>query len=795
MAFEGTIQEFTLMMHGQALEHPCVEVQQSDTASRKVRFRLKTFDAKDYTIPYGATAVVCIIKSDGNRVLNDCTIEDQSTVVVTLSTQSIACAGKQKAQIYICADDGDIKSQGFFINVPRAVYSEDAVESTDEYGVLRRLIGEVEEDAKIAQDAAQIAEDAMEKAGDAVTAASSAKEESESASAYVKEIMSTVDADVQAIKTEISKTGSAQVQNINDAGGAQVKAVTDAGNEKLNEIEAAGSTQTGNVNNAGNSQVSAVNQAGTDAVTSIQEEGTKQEAIVKEAASGFATMKEDYMSWAQWFDLHRTGWHGGVKYTPGSSSPLGTKTGDNAELVLEPSTNTAAGRNDYAGNLLFDGIVCNGYIDEDGEPHITAVEGSPEFDRYGGNGDVWVAFLTGFYDPGKYASGDWDWRDTPAEGYIPEPHAVRPDGTYRSFYFISKYPGVVGADGNVASISGKPVIRNASQNNQIDKIKPKGTQYCGLTSSDIFWFQWQYEMKYATRNSETYARGCTAYTTQAPATVEETGVKRVIISKTNANNFVIGSYISIGHGYLNNGAIGLDRGNAAIHEIADDVRITGIEEYDDANSAVYVDVDEPFDTTSKVLSDDLVSPVYVSTMHWYSGSCDNVMGADGSPSSVTSGKEPFILSKVEMGHGGFVVVSDIILKAIYDSETDVFIQKPFIVDDSAKSAKTITDDYTELDVTIPDTGNAWKYISAEMSDPRYPHIQFPTGIAGSSSTWYCDALHTGVRSSGLREWLWFGSLYDWSAAGLRCVDALDGVSAAWWSFLLRLSYLRRGVAA
>ena len=140
MAFEGTLQEFTLMMHGPILEHPCIEVQQADTASRKVRIHLKTFGGKDYVMPYNATVALCIWKLDGNRVLNACEIEDQSTVIVELTTQAIACTGKQKAQLYICNGDGDIKSQAFYVIVPRAVYSEDAIKSSDEYGILRGLI-------------------------------------------------------------------------------------------------------------------------------------------------------------------------------------------------------------------------------------------------------------------------------------------------------------------------------------------------------------------------------------------------------------------------------------------------------------------------------------------------------------------------------------------------------------------------------------------------------------------------------------------------------------------------------
>lgn len=144
MAFEGTLQDFTVNMHGPELEHTCIEVQQGDTASRRVRIHLKDFGGADFQIPYGATAVFCINKADGHKVYNACEIEDESTVIVTLSNQAIACAGRQKAQIYLSKDGWDIKTQTFTVNVPRAIYTDDAIKSSDEFGILSELIAEYE---------------------------------------------------------------------------------------------------------------------------------------------------------------------------------------------------------------------------------------------------------------------------------------------------------------------------------------------------------------------------------------------------------------------------------------------------------------------------------------------------------------------------------------------------------------------------------------------------------------------------------------------------------------------------
>lgn len=516
--------------------------------------------------------------------------------------------------------------------------------------------------------------------------------------------------------------------------------------------------------------------------------------------------KEDAITWSQWFDLHRTGWHGGVTFPQfaSSQSPLGTKTGDNADVVVQTSTATTKGRNDLADkpvtDLMFNGIEVNGYVDEDGEPHITAVKGSPEFSRDGSNGDVYMAFLTPFYKRIYNDMEDsWDFADHQLDGMKPWDGAVRQDGTYRSFYFVAKYPGVYNDENIVSSISGKKLIRDVSHNGQISMFAKKGTQYCGMTSTDVAWAQWMSDMKFANRNSGATMMGAmNSYYLQYPATVEESDVKRIIISKANAKNLLVGSFVSIGYGTAYNGIVDLDRGRSNNpHKYADDVEILKIEDYDDNNSAVYIDAPETFSTAPVALTDSLTSKIYLSTMHWHTGSCDEVLGPDGSPTSCTSGKEPFVLSGVELGHGGYMVIADIIMSGVYDSDADTYSQTPYIVNDNRKitGSSKLTDDYVKLGIAVPDTSGNWKYISKEGYDARYPFAQFPVEIAGSSTTGFCDGVHTGERNTGLRECLWFGALYHGANTGLRCLGLTNGLSGHWWDCCSRLSSLRRGVAA
>lgn len=71
-----------------------------------------------------------------------------------------------------------------------------------------------------------------------------------------------------------------------------------------------------------------------------------------------------------------------------------------------------------------------------------------------------------------------------------------------------------------------------------------------------------------------------------------------------------------------------------MYKLAKNVRIKSIVSVTVSGTvykAVNLDTDTPFDTTTDT---------YISTMPWWSGSCDDVQGVDGSPTSCTNGKEP-----------------------------------------------------------------------------------------------------------------------------------------------------------
>lgn len=134
MSFQGTTQEITLNMYGAPYEGRFVEVQQGDTSSRTVRFYLKTFGDAEFAIPPGASVQLCVSRTDKKTVVCDGTVEKEggNSVLVTLLPEACACAGKQAAQLCIYSQDGDIRSQIFYLRAPEAVYKKGTVNPSDD---------------------------------------------------------------------------------------------------------------------------------------------------------------------------------------------------------------------------------------------------------------------------------------------------------------------------------------------------------------------------------------------------------------------------------------------------------------------------------------------------------------------------------------------------------------------------------------------------------------------------------------------------------------------------------------
>lgn len=513
-------------------------------------------------------------------------------------------------------------------------------------------------------------------------------------------------------------------------------------------------------------------ETGETAVNNIQAEANKQIQNITAAGGGIENALSNF------FALRRTGkvYTTRIYKYDTSTSPTGVKLNDNEGLVRKPSTNTVIGQDDYREIGLFMHFPCNFTVDDNGFIHITALQGQPDFKKTGkvDVGEVTMSAWVGITDNPEYV--DYHYSDSPNEalGLVPMGESVNPDGTLSSFMVHGKY-GAGDIDGVPYSSAGL-ILANGSQKGgkpishtgMIAYMKKKGSRYVGTTNWDLFYKQLMLIILYATINSRSVMTGCNSYTSQEMAAVAETGVTRVILPKAKANNYIVGSYVSVGDIGSNTNK---DRYYAYMHNLAYDVKILKIEPVDDTNSAIYLDT-EPFNTTLTTC---------ISTMPWRTGSTDSVLGSDGSPFSNTDNKNPFKIQGIETGYGAYEVLSNVFMDIVTDEDgtpkRDVYIcMDASLLTTDMNVAKTR---YKKVAAQVTYTAASWKYISKCFVDPALG-IMVPTETKAGSTTGFCNGLYTDSGTSGQREWLSLGGLYNGTFYGLWILHAGSGVGNANW---------------
>ena len=534
------------------------------------------------------------------------------------------------------------------------------------------------------------------------------------------------------------------------------------------------------------------------------------DVALKEAVTKFAASKNEQALFL--LNLHKDGKKYGVHFdnydvTPSSN---GTRLFDAVGMTAAPSTNTVRAVNDFDGKGCFAYLEVNGSVDENGDFQVQYIKDiDNEFSRT--KYDTWCLYLTQYV----YRKFDSNGEDTVISDtrhsaeWLPEGGAIRPDGTIRPFVAIAKYMASEEWGGRAASVSGgipgwyerksndaKPdegleawlEFRNYSFASALTHMREKGTQYCAETSQDSERMTRLMEIAFATRHSQSVMAGCTNYYLQYAATVQEADAERIIISKNNAKNLVVGSTVSIGNANALNGEgkPNNDRGQSGIHEKANRVRITKIEDYDDNNSAVYVDNGGQKFSTAPTSVSGVTCETIISTMPWNTGGCDNVLGSCGSPTSNTNNKEPYILFGVEMSSGFWEVKGNTVMKI------ENHVMRPYICYDCTKmtTAGATTDDWVALGYVIPDNKGNWKYISKLGYSADDPEVRYPVEVAATSSTGYADGLYTEnleTTGDGQREVLGSGDLINGAVGGRRNANLGNGLGHNWWGCAARLS--------
>lgn len=518
---------------------------------------------------------------------------------------------------------------------------------------------------------------------------------------------------------------------------------------------------------------------GETAVSNLQTEANKQIQNITAAGGGIENALSNF------FALRRTGkvYTTRIYKYDTSTSPTGVKMNDNEGLVRKPSTNTVIGQDDYREIGVFMHFPCNFTVDNKGFNHVTALQGQPDFKKTGkvDVGEVTMSAWVGITDNPEYV--DYHYSDSPNEalGLRPMGESINPDGTISPFMIHGKY-GAGDIDGVPYSSAGL-ILANGSQKGGkpvsytglIAYMRKKGSMYVGTTNWDLFYKQLMMIILYATTNSRSVMAGCNSYSMQEMAAVAETGVTRVILPKAKANNYIVGSYVSVGDIGSNTNK---DRYYAYMHNLAYDVKILKIEPVDDTNSAIYLDT-EPFNTTLTTC---------ISTMPWRTGSTDSVLGSDGSPFSNTDNKNPFKIQGIETGYGAYEVLSNVFMDIVTDEDgtpkRDVYIcMDASLLTTDMNVAKTR---YKKVAAQVTYTAASWKYISKCFVDPALG-IMVPTETKAGSTTGFCNGLYTDSGTSGQREWLSLGHLSSGTIYGLWILAANNGVGSANWNIVSGVS--------
>lgn len=582
---------------------------------------------------------------------------------------------------------------------------------------------------------------------------------SEKTTSAIETINKSVDAKAEEIKNEITATKKSMVdasqKAINETIDARKTEINNTGASEIKNVQAESATQTQGIKSVAAEQLAAINAAG----------GTLESAI------------ERYYAMRRTREIYTV-----EELDPDVTQSCAVNRLDGlAGLTCTPSTNTTAGKDEIGTLEAFRPINCNWILDDDGNQKITAIEGMPGY-KTTGKINRGVLNMGLYYKKERNAEDNgwlhhWSMLPRKKEGYRPMQECVRPDGTVQG-WMIHPKGAAVEIDGVPYVSNGKPIRSKPSYANY-GYARKQGPAYCFETDVDAAWVLALTMIKYGTKDLQAYMRGATGYYVQYNVTVAEENTTRVILAKSQANNLVIGSSISIGNPGSNTN---YDRGNSYMHNIVDSAKIIGIEAIDDSNSAVILDVKTPFTTATSYK---------VSTMHWETGSTDSVQGYDGSPVSNTDGKNICKINEIEILPGGYSVSGNSM--HIVATDADGNTTDKYYRTNNAKilttNLDTIMSTYEEVGI-LPEAYDAWKYVKEQLVDFG-KGTMIPTEWGGGDKAWWADAWYCGGKpAAGTRtgrELLRRGSLSDGGLYGPSCVDGYDGLTFAWWYILATLS--------
>lgn len=604
--------------------------------------------------------------------------------------------------------------------------------------------------------------------------------------------------DVDAIKKQVSDEGAKQVEATRTAGNTAVQEIGTVKSVAVQEVQTEGTAQIEKVSAKGTEQVQAAADTGAQQVQLVKTEGQKQLADVQQAAQEIVadreqinTNKKDISDlktsaytdkfFQNFFAMQRTGKKYTVRFPLWETSQVATgeKLDDNEGLIMEPSTLTEKGRDDYETIPLFRTYDCN--VEKiDGKLKITAMKGDVGFDPK--EKDTFVLGMP-YYHKAWEQDGYlyYSRSDTPHEGYVLCPEARKTDGM-RNFCLYGKYIAGRNSQGTLGSYYGvNPTRILPSYNNNVTEAKKRGDEYCFGSSYDYAYIQTTFLLKYANKNWNNVLGGCFTYNYQYLVSVPESNAKRVVLKKTEADKFLIGSYVLVG----DSGDAGKapDRGATAAYNLCDSAKILDIVEVDAENKALVLDIASNITTTATT---------WVSSIHWESGFSDDILGRDGcfcqTKSQISSMLYPSVIQGIELMVGGYEVPGNTFMDIVDGLTRDVYV-----CIDSTKLTTNVTtakETYVKLakQMTV-ERNNEWNYGTEIFIDTENGmNIITKAGASGSgTNTGFCDGIYFDAAETGQREFLLLGVLGVGGVGGAFFSSCNYGLGLAGWGVLARLS--------
>lgn len=535
----------------------------------------------------------------------------------------------------------------------------------------------------------------------------------------------------------------------------------------------------------GNVILSDTQDGGVKTDTTLTKSGEAADAKV--VGDKITTLKEDLTEIAHDVSVlkaTKTGKLYGVKKWKASVNPTSTceKTRDNVGLVCEPSTDKEQGRDDYADIPLFQWRRCNYKRYDDGFAYPIAFEGDVDYNDKD-NADVGNIYQTFWYneiDMGDYA--ELIISDSPNYqlGLRPWEEAVRADGTIMPYFIFSAYTASVGSDEKWYSLPNKKELGFCSHNLMIDNFQKKGKGYWGASVRRNTFAMIFSQIKYGTKNIQSVMNGCTNYNFQIKASVQSESKNTYFpILKGQAGSIVVGAYVSVGYGQAKSDkSVNLDRGVATIGAYGDTVKVLRVEDLDGVNSAVYLEC-EPFSTmpVQDKTETDVMCEIVMSSMPWWTGSTDKVLGHHDGSLDNKSGKFPCRIQGIEFFSGRYQIPSDVATMFQPDYSKDVYFAKRGVA--HSKSDSVIKETYEKIgNIPASANGKGSDYWIGDVTIKK--GAWFPSSELATSQS-YGDRVYSGGTStSGSREYLQGGRLWAGSHAGLACLDCRDWLVGAFW---------------